>query len=215
MDINDFYLNLDYRSSTMNLDERKFYYSIEGSIRSHEFYRDGKLEGERKSWHICGNPWEQEFYRNGLLEGERKIWHYNGQLIVTGIYKNGKMEGERKCWNSDGQIDTIGFYRDGEREGCHKFWRSDGFIYAHVIYRNGKVVKQCRYFPDIHVPAIDWRINSSLFGMAKTRRDFSFQKHQILFRLKTKLREIANLEKYQTLSPFLIIDLFDLNFPQF
>lgn len=194
------------------LDERKFYYPIGGSIRSHEFYKDGKLEGERKSWYIWGDSREQEFYRNGFLEGERKVWHYNGQLIVTGTYKNGKIEGELKCWNSDGKIDTRGFYRAGEREGCHKFWRSDGFIYAHVIYEYGKVTKQYRYLPDIHVQAIEWRISNSVLGMGKIY-DFSFQKHQILLRLKTKLRKIGNLEKYQILSTFLITDLFNPNFP--
>lgn len=198
----------------MSLIENRIYYPS-GALKLLEFHRDWKLEGERKVWYENGELSTHDFFRDGIDEGLYRSWYRNGQPSLTVQYLAGKREGEYKIWHDNGCIEIRGFYQNGQREGCYKFWRSDGLIYAYVIYKNGEPLVQFRYFPDINVQVLDWMIVNSIFKTMKPSHDFSFQKRQILLRLKTRLQKIGNLGKYQISSPFLIIDLLNLNFPQF
>lgn len=189
----------------MSLIETKIYYSPEGVLQSQEFLRNGKLEGERKAWYSDGQLLEHEFFRDGKCEGARRIWHRNGQLSISEIYLDGKREGKTEYWDDQGRIETRGFCRNGYREGCHKFWCSDGSIYAHVIYNEGESRIRFRYFPDT-IQRLDWMICDYLFSPMKPSYNFSFQKRQILFRLKTKLQKILNRGKNQ-MNSLLITDL--------
>lgn len=40
---------------------------------------------KRETWHDNGNLESRQFYRGGKLEGERKMWHEDGQLWETTV----------------------------------------------------------------------------------------------------------------------------------
>lgn len=82
-----------------------------------EFYLNGKLEGESKSWRENGQLSEHQFYLNGKLEGERKYWHVNGHICMKIFYRNGKLDGECRSWYENGSFCARGFHRNGESIG--------------------------------------------------------------------------------------------------
>ncbi|MBN8822447.1 MULTISPECIES: hypothetical protein [unclassified Spirosoma] len=54
-----------------------------------EFYKNGKLEGERLVWHSNGVLWGNEFYKNGLKDGAATWWYADGNLESKDSYSNG------------------------------------------------------------------------------------------------------------------------------
>ena len=72
----------------MSIKEYKRFHKNSGQLKVHEFYKNGKQEGERKLWHDNGQL-AVKFYKNGQLDGECKQWAHNGQLVINEFYKNG------------------------------------------------------------------------------------------------------------------------------
>jgi uncharacterized protein len=120
--------------------ERKYENWYEnGQLRFQGFYRNGKLEGERKSWYENGQLQSQEFYRDGKEEGERKYWHEDGQIWIHDFYRDGEREGKRKLWNENGHIRELTFFRTGNYDGeCKWLYIVNNIILIHKYYVNGE-----------------------------------------------------------------------------
>jgi antitoxin component YwqK of YwqJK toxin-antitoxin module len=98
-------------------------------------------EGEYKSWHENGQPYNKQFYLDGKIEGERKVWYINGQPMIREFYQNGKSEGKLTCWGGNGQIMSRLFYRNGEREGKANYWHGTGDIQDCCYLINSRIIK--------------------------------------------------------------------------
>lgn len=72
-----------------------------------------------------------EFYRDQKLEEERKEWHENGQLMLRELYRDGRREGERKEWNLNGTIHSHFYYQNGNIRDA-KFTTNKKFAILHV-----------------------------------------------------------------------------------
>lgn len=105
-----------------------------------EFYKDGKLEGERKEWHVNGSLEKRGFYRDGKLEGEQKEWFANEHISLSLFYRDGKLEGKAVNWYSNGFPFELLFYRNDRPEGDYRSFNEDGSLEAHYYLRNGEVV---------------------------------------------------------------------------
>jgi antitoxin component YwqK of YwqJK toxin-antitoxin module len=102
-------------------------------------YRDGKLEGEYRSWYGNGMIETLEFYKRGKLEGEQKYWHSNGQLFRHLFYRDGKPEGNSKTWHKNGQIWGKDFYRNGTSDGICKIWGAEGQMISNFYMLDAKL----------------------------------------------------------------------------
>jgi antitoxin component YwqK of YwqJK toxin-antitoxin module len=75
-----------------------------GILCHRQFYHDGSLTGERKTWYDGGRLFMYEYFRKGVLEGKSKTWHPNGVPRDCEFYRNGFTEGQRKEWYDNGQL---------------------------------------------------------------------------------------------------------------
>lgn len=105
--------------------------------RMHEFYRNGKLEGERREWYENGNIGIREFYHRGKREGERKTWYGNGQTQIQTFYRHGKRDGIQKCWHESGRIWGREFFKNGMMQGEFKSWGGGGEILTWEFWGHG------------------------------------------------------------------------------
>lgn len=154
--------SIDKKNEKTSTPEKYETFYLTGGIMSREFYKNGKLEGERKYWYQDGQLQEQDFYRNGKREGEHKSWYDDGQINIQEFYQGGKLEKERKVWYENGRVRMKEFYRngklqrrkvfypdgkiweqesyeDGELEGERKVWYNNGKIAVQAYYHKGKL----------------------------------------------------------------------------
>jgi len=72
-------------------------------------YKNGKREGEWKSWYENGNLWSIGTFKAGVQVGKTMTYYENGNLRYTGNYDgNEKRVGAWKFYDEDGNLlDTI------------------------------------------------------------------------------------------------------------
>ena len=89
----------------MELEKKTTYY--ENGKKGEEYWinKNGKLNGEYKSWYENGNKWEERNYKNGKLAEERKKWYKNGNKGEESYCKKGLEEGIIKRWNEKGKLE--------------------------------------------------------------------------------------------------------------
>ena len=97
-----------------------------------EFYKDGKLEGNRKVFYKDGTIAEDTNYKAGIKEGTSKTYSDKGKLIDEHIYKNGQYEGLASYYDGNGSKMYEGNYVNGKRVGNWKF------------FENNKVIKEVK-----------------------------------------------------------------------
>lgn len=128
------------REKSLSMPEKRECLYENGQIRIREFYRDGKLEGEYKSWHEDGLLHEHKFYRDGKRDGEHKAWHPNGQIKERKFFLNGTLEGAHKSWYDNGTPWAERFYKDGKLNGEGKIrWKNAQHIFS-FYFRDGEQV---------------------------------------------------------------------------
>lgn len=127
---------------TGNLEERKIWYN-NGQIKRHEFYRDGKPEGEWKAWLYTGSLYSSKFYLNGKLDGKYKNSIHDGYALEEYHYRDGKLEGECVDRFSDGLVHSRHVYRNGNQIRI-KIWQyisvchTINYYLAHDIQNSGE-----------------------------------------------------------------------------
>lgn len=78
-----------------------------------EFYSNGQIE-------------ITEYYRNGKLNGERAIWYPDGKLLGRQFYVDGSLDGKSQWFYPSGQIHEEGYYLKGMPYNVHKnYWDSN------------------------------------------------------------------------------------------
>ena len=89
----------------MELEKKTTYYVNGNKKQEYWINKNGKLEGECKTWHENGNKWVERNYKNGKLEGEYKAWYPNGNKGIEANCKKGKEEGITKQWEEKGRLE--------------------------------------------------------------------------------------------------------------
>lgn len=102
-----------------NREGKWLYYHPNGkSVMSEENYKNGKLEGEYKTFFPDGTPTETAFYKNGLLEGNYKKYAIKGFLYQDFNYKDGKLNGMAIYYSrKTGDLIKKGPFKDDLRVG--------------------------------------------------------------------------------------------------
>jgi antitoxin component YwqK of YwqJK toxin-antitoxin module len=112
--------------------EWKYYHFESNQLMSHEFYKNGKLDGVRKVFYKDGTVAEETNYKLGSKEGISKTFSEKGQLIDSHIYKNNLFDGPASYYDGLGNKMYEGNYVNGKRVGMWKF------------FENNKVIKQVK-----------------------------------------------------------------------
>ena len=66
------------------------------NVSQENFYKQGKLEGEIKTYFYSGSPKTIEHYTDDLKNGKSDNYTFDGFLNRTSDYKNNNLQGETK-----------------------------------------------------------------------------------------------------------------------
>jgi len=119
----------------------------EGKIQDKIKYKNGKLDGNHKSWGYNGNLTLDENYVNGLLSGIYKEWSYDNNLVKEKNYVNGLLSGIYKEWGYDNHLVKEMYFKGGQLNGTAKEWAYDGKLISEKVYNVGKLTKQTSGLP--------------------------------------------------------------------
>jgi len=102
-----------YKQKFKEYNKSPFHYLSKSNIRVFTSYKDGKLNGEYKSWYTNGNLKIHTFYKKGKKCGQFKQWKVNGKPDVDSLYVNGKKHGRHIVWFNG--FANYRFYDNGKR----------------------------------------------------------------------------------------------------
>lgn len=119
-------------------DDVWIFYHENGKIEVDAHYKDGLLNGARKSYFDNGQLNEEENYQNGKLNGIRKVYLENGILSQELNYKEDLEDGLRKIYHDNGKLKEKGTALNGLASGHFVFYHESGTIGSEVDYREDK-----------------------------------------------------------------------------
>lgn len=91
--------------------------------------KNGRKNGEFKSWDPNGNLLEQKYYKNDLAEGVNKLWYHSGNLMIEQFFVKDKRHGEYKRYWSNGNLEVQTTYINGRFvKGSKKIFNEDGTL---------------------------------------------------------------------------------------
>ncbi len=102
--------------------EWKYYHENSPKIMTREFYKNGKLNGNRTVYFISGNIAEVVNYIDGQKDGVYKKTLDNGIVVEEDIYANGELNGLATFRDPSGKVTATGKYKDGKRKGKWQFF---------------------------------------------------------------------------------------------
>ena len=78
------------------------------------FFVNGIQEGSARKYKNA-RLIEESYYKNGKLDGPRKTYYGNGEIKVESNFANGKREGVEKYYDEEGNVSIEYKYREGVR----------------------------------------------------------------------------------------------------
>lgn len=81
-----------------------------GGIEIRGFMKDGKREGEWKSFYEDGSPWSETTYIDGKKNGKTSAWYPNKKKRYEGFYSKDKESGKWMFWDENGKIQNTKNY---------------------------------------------------------------------------------------------------------
>lgn len=94
-----------------DIDEAKrSYFYEDGTLKTFEPYREGKLHGEVVLYWRSGKMKRRSHFEQGVRHGLDEMWSEEGQLVDEGHYNQGKPVGIHRRWTPKGDlIEEIGY----------------------------------------------------------------------------------------------------------
>lgn len=150
-------------------DGKQLYLTKNGDTTRLEFYKAGKLHGEKRSYYPENRLEKRIEYKEGLMDGSFKSFSKEGVLLQELGFKKGKKHGELKYYFEDGTLVSLEHWnmdiKDGEfvsyfeggilrlkesfRKGIPEGWSeehwADGKFKRKARYEKGVVVEEYRY----------------------------------------------------------------------
>ncbi|MCL2131989.1 MAG: hypothetical protein FWH36_06015, partial [Lentimicrobiaceae bacterium] len=110
----------------------------DGSISAEVNYKNGKLEGEIKTFNSNGQLTSILPYVNGETAGKATFYHDNGQLFAEAEFENDKLNGKVVRYFYTGQKRTDENYKNGVEHGLMINYFKNGTIDDSLSWANGK-----------------------------------------------------------------------------
>lgn len=93
-----------------------------------EFYKNGKLDGQKTTFYLNDVITEETTYIEGLKQGSNNYYSPEGILLKKLQYRSDVLVGSALYYDAGGNISIEGTYKNGKKHGL---WR---------YYKNGKVI---------------------------------------------------------------------------
>jgi antitoxin component YwqK of YwqJK toxin-antitoxin module len=124
--------------------EWKYYHEDSPAIMTIEFYKNGKLSGNRKVFYKNGKIAEEVMYKDGKRDGVYKSYTEDGIILEETIYKNGEYDGLAVFRSPDNQIASQGLFKNGKKVGMWKILEKGKLIDVNMNYQNIKFQKRVK-----------------------------------------------------------------------
>lgn len=128
--------NLYYRSGALYADikeEKREYFYEDGTLKTSEEYRDGKLHGEALLFWPGGTLKRKSHFEKGIRHGLDQMWNETTLLVDEGCYEWGKPVAIHRRFNKNGGlIEEIEYLQDSRfnlRE-----WDDSGAIKVEALW---------------------------------------------------------------------------------
>lgn len=115
-----------------------FFLGANGDTILRTSYRNGKEDGESKSWHENGAVNETRRYVDGRKEGTHYGWYSNGVPRFIYHFEKDVYEGEYTEWYPNGQLFRLQHFKAGHEDGRQQVWFEGGQIKSNYIIKNNK-----------------------------------------------------------------------------
>jgi antitoxin component YwqK of YwqJK toxin-antitoxin module len=126
---------IDKKTKTKNGDFTRYF--ANGNVAETAFYKNDRLEGERKILTQTGQTEIIEHYLDGKFQGEYKAYFLNGKLKQEGTYTNGEMTGKWKGYYDTGELKEIVTFEHNLENGAFTEFHKNGNRKTEGIYNNG------------------------------------------------------------------------------
>ena len=120
-------------SGRKRVGEWLYFHENSSKVMTSEFYKNGKLHGQKTTFYLNDTITEKMNYLGGLKEGSKKYYSPEGVLLKTFQYENDILSGAAAYYDSNGAVSIQGDYKDGKKNGLWKY------------YKQGKVVREETY----------------------------------------------------------------------
>lgn len=128
----------DYQGDYIEGKKEGHWYIGNKRIRLIENYKNGKLHGDRYSYHKNGNLMKEEHYENGLQIGITKSWSKEGIITRHEHYVNGKKHGTFERFSGNGQIKEHKEFIMDVPTGIWIWYGDEGQILAKGEWKEGE-----------------------------------------------------------------------------
>ena len=105
-------------------------------------YKDGKIEGEYKSYYLDGSIQETGYYTQGNKDGNWEKFNEKGKTTGVANYKDGKKHDKWMIFDDNGTKRVEIFYNEGMKVNTWTMWDQDGNIISQKTYEAVEVERK-------------------------------------------------------------------------
>ena len=109
----------------------------EGDTTRWENYKNGRLDGVKRTYYHGSKIKREVTYREGVMEGPFKVYNREGTIIEEITYSKGKRDQECKYYYDDGKPLKIENWDEGVKNGEFKIFFYGGSIQESSSYKKG------------------------------------------------------------------------------
>lgn len=124
--------------------EWKYYHEDSPEIMTIEFYKNNKLNGNRKVFYNSGKIAEETMYVNGIKNGVYKKYAENGVVLEETKFVNGEYDGLAIFKNPDNEIVGQGMFKNGKKTGMWKMLEKGKLIDVNMNKQGKKFQKRVK-----------------------------------------------------------------------
>ncbi|MCF6308085.1 MAG: hypothetical protein L3J09_09035 [Flavobacteriaceae bacterium] len=115
------------------IDEWIYYHKNSNVIMTKEYYKNGKLDGQKITYYLTNKIAEEVIYENGIKQGKNNYYSPTGVLLKKLLYKNDELHGPVTYYDGSGNITLEGNYKEGKKHGIWKTYKNGKFIKEEVF----------------------------------------------------------------------------------
>ncbi|THF52707.1 hypothetical protein E6C50_00405 [Flavobacterium supellecticarium] len=108
--------------------EWKIYHKGGKPVMTLEYYKNGKLDGIRKTFYPNGAIAEEVTYVNGVKQGIYKKYSDKGVVIEETGYFNDQFDGPSIYRNAANEVTVRGQFKNGKKSGIWKFYEKNKLV---------------------------------------------------------------------------------------
>lgn len=118
-----------------------YYHKESSKVMTREFYKDGKLDGQKITYYLNDIITEETTYVDGLREGLNNYYSPDGILLKKLQYKNDVLIGAAIYYDSAGNVSIEGNYKNGKKHGLWKYYKNGKLIREELFPKSPKKIK--------------------------------------------------------------------------